>query len=107
MKMGRSTVELIEELDHNAQGYRVAMLIVGFENTTVFIKSDDPNRLAVLNEAVTNDGEPVGWVRFGYDSAGKGGIEFGLLWEHENDSWAMDYLKTLRGTVEAMLKKSN
>jgi hypothetical protein len=40
----RTTKELVAELDANAEGYSDAMLIVGFENTTVYIQSQNPKR---------------------------------------------------------------
>jgi len=95
----RTTVELILELEHNAEGYEKAALIVGFENTTVFIEVDNPRRLELLNEAIKQGGEPVGWYRFR-----AGDLQLGPLQEYENEDWAHKYLETLFKVVRAGLK---
>src|SRR5258708_4146868 len=73
----KTAEEYITELDHNSQGHD-ALLYVGFKNTTVAVKSDDPNRLRVLQEAMANDGLPFAFARL---KPGK--VEMGLLPEYE------------------------
>lgn len=97
----RTTADLIAELDTNASSYDKAALIVGFESSTIYIEADNPKRLALLNEAVENGGEPVGWYGIDHD-AGK--IEMGLLDEHAEDLWAQKYLAALSQILEAGLQ---
>ena len=98
----RTTKDLIAELDANAEGYKLALLIVGFEHTTVFIRSTHLYRLKALNDAVQNGEEPIGWAR-ALDGSDSTRIEFGLLTEYQNEPWAKDYLAVLRGSVEAAI----
>jgi hypothetical protein len=75
-----------------------AALIVGFENTTVYIHADNPERLALLNEAVTHGGEPVGWF-----CLRDGRLEMGLLQEYANELWARQYLHGLTEVIKARI----
>jgi hypothetical protein len=99
----RTTQDLIAELDHNAEGYGVAMLAVAFTNTTVFIKSNDPKRQKLLDEAVMNGGEPFGWFRIG-QADGRTTMECGLLPEHKDEPAFQELLETLKGNVLALVK---
>ena len=58
----RSTLDLIEELEMEADKATIAALAVGFESTTIFVISDQPDRQELLNEAVSNGGVPIGLV---------------------------------------------
>jgi hypothetical protein len=93
-------MDLIAELERNAKGYTQAALIVGFDGSTIYVKADNPRRLELLNEAIENGGEPVGWYRLDHPS---GKIEWGILAEHQNERWAHQYLEALAKTVEAGL----
>lgn len=94
----RTTEELIAELEENAEGYTMAILYIGFDHTTVSVRSDDPNRLQLLNDAVALGGEPVGWYR-----CNMGRLEMGPLLEYEHEDWVNDYLKALRDHVKAAI----
>ena len=56
----RSTLDLIEELEMEADRATIAALAVGFESTTIFVISDQPDRQELLDEAVSNGGVPIG-----------------------------------------------
>ena len=58
----RTTVDLIEELDHEAGNFTRAALAVGFEHTTIYVFATDDERLDKLNRAVEAGGEPIGLV---------------------------------------------
>ena len=57
-----STKDLIAELDEKSFFHGVVMLVVGFENTTGWVKSNDPQRLKLLNDAVRAGGNPIGLI---------------------------------------------
>jgi hypothetical protein len=86
----RTTRELITELDHNAQGYDQAALIVEFGTQTTCVEVTDPNRHRLLDEAVTHGGRVVAWYRWRGQE-----IELGLLHEYQNEWWADTYINGL------------
>lgn len=96
--MPRNQHDLIEELDREAAAHTAAMLAVGFENTTLFVVSYDPDRLHRLADAIEHGGEPIGLVA--YDLIDRDGgqeltVKARLLSEYVGAGWAEDYLKTL------------
>jgi hypothetical protein len=48
--MNRSTVDLIKELEHEAGNFTEVALAIGFESTTIFVFSGDPNRQRSLDD---------------------------------------------------------
>lgn len=58
----RSTKDLIRELDEESFFHDIVVLVVGFENTTIFVESTDPRRLEMLNDAVRVGGNPIGLI---------------------------------------------
>lgn len=58
----RTTTELIEELRTEAPKFTFVQLVVGYEQSSIFIQPDDPDGLNKLNDAVKRGGEPVGFV---------------------------------------------
>jgi hypothetical protein len=95
----KSAEEYIAELDHNAED-NPAILYVGFKDTTVAIRSDDPNRLRTLQEAMANDGLPFAFARLR-----PGAVEMGLLPEHERDEHLFGVLKQLQAEAEKGLRE--
>jgi hypothetical protein len=103
--MKRTTVDLIEELDTEADNFTMAALVVGFENTTMYVFSTEADRLDRLDELVRNGGEPIGM--FGID------MHHGLLSVHHrtldecaSESWAERYLEGLLDGFKDGLKKA-
>jgi len=58
----RSTVDLIQELDAEAQKFWFCSIVVGFETSTIFVAGNQEDRLQMLNEAVEQGGEPIGLI---------------------------------------------
>jgi hypothetical protein len=98
----RTTQDLIAELEHNGEGYTFAMLAVAFTNNTIFIRHDDPKRQQLLDEAVTNGGEPFGWFRI-WQEDGHTKMECGLLTEHKDEEPFQKLLERLKDTVSAQV----
>jgi hypothetical protein len=102
----RSTVELIQELDAEAPKFTHVLLVVGFEQTTIFVRADDPNRLKALNEAVLAGGEPVGFIGL---NVGNGHALFSrrTLKEFVTEEWADRYLRALIVKAAEALHQTN
>jgi hypothetical protein len=58
----RDTQELIAELDEESLKHWFVAIVIGFENTTTFVESKDPDRLQVLNDAMSVGGQPIGLI---------------------------------------------
>jgi hypothetical protein len=89
----RTAADLIEELDAESQGGLVlCVLIVSFENTTLFVASSAG--LQSLNELIGRGGEPVGFFRVRRE-AGNWIVEVRPLVEYAEDQEASRYLLTV------------
>ena len=64
----RSTVDLINELQQEAQGSLLTALVVGSERATTYVWAADEMALEILNHAVRNGGNPVGYVTINRDA---------------------------------------
>jgi hypothetical protein len=62
----RSPEELITELDEEAPKHYVVMLAVGFEDTTVWIRPDNADRLRLLKDSINVGGVPIGLIAADY-----------------------------------------
>jgi hypothetical protein len=60
--------------------------------------ASDPNRLQLLDDAVSNGGEPMGWY-----GVKNGTVDMGLLEEHAGEEWARNYLNALGDRLRALL----
>jgi len=58
----RTTPDLIAELEQEAKEHWFVTMVIGFENSTIFVQAKDANRLATLNSAMQADGIPVGLI---------------------------------------------
>jgi hypothetical protein len=58
----RSTKDLIAELEDEAKNHWVVMLVVGFETSTIFVRSGDEDRHTLLNSSVRAGGIPIGLI---------------------------------------------
>jgi hypothetical protein len=58
----RNAVELIAELEEHSTQHSCIAMAVGFEDSTVFITPDDPNRLQLLHDAINAGGRPIGLI---------------------------------------------
>jgi len=58
----RSTADLIRELEEESRKHLFAAIAVSFEDTTIWVLPHDPDRLKVLNEAVSVGGIPIGLI---------------------------------------------
>jgi hypothetical protein len=98
----RSTAELIAELEQEAQQHWYVTMVVGFENSTIFVQTKDENRLAMLNTAILAGGIPVGLI-----AVDKTKNELVLLTrvypEHQDWEGADGYLTSLTARVRESL----
>ena len=103
---GRTTVDLIRELQGRADGLTTCALAIGFETTTEFVfASDAPaTALATLNAAITRGGQPMGFVGFRQDTPGRGGLLVQPLAEYAEEEWVEKYLLTLVGQVKGAIQ---
>jgi hypothetical protein len=58
----RGARELIAELEEESSKHWYVAIVIGFEDTTVFIQAKDPDRLQVLNDAIKLGGDPIGLI---------------------------------------------
>jgi hypothetical protein len=61
-KLMRNTPELIAELENEAREHWNAAIVVGLEDSTVYVLPQDENPLAMLNAAIQAGGIPVGLI---------------------------------------------
>jgi hypothetical protein len=90
----RSTVELIHELREEAVGSMLTALVVGAQDATTYVWANDDNALDILNEAVREGGEPVGFISIGR-SGGNLNVGCWPLKEYVGNSEIEDSLKEL------------
>jgi len=67
----RTTTELIHDMMLQSTGNQCAALIVGFEDSSMIITSDDPNAQQLLEEATVHGGNPIAmaiWTFEGTDA---------------------------------------
>jgi hypothetical protein len=91
----RTTIELIDDLQREAEGALGCFLVVGFENTTLFVASNEPDALGKLNGMVEMGGHPVGMLRMLRGRPHELRIEVRSLDECKNDSEVESYLERL------------
>jgi homoaconitase/3-isopropylmalate dehydratase large subunit len=100
----RSTPDLIAELEDEARNHWYVAMVVGFENSTIFVQAKDENRLAMLNSAIQVGAIPVGLI-----AADKTGNELTLqarCFSEHQDSEEFDaegYLLALTNQVRETL----
>ena len=58
----RSLDDLIAELEEESSKHWYVAIVVGFENSTVFVSMHDADRMRLLNDAVNAGGQPVGLI---------------------------------------------
>jgi hypothetical protein len=59
----RTPADLIEELNAEATKFQIVLLVVVFQKAaTIFIRSDNNDRLSALTAAVAREGEAVGFI---------------------------------------------
>jgi hypothetical protein len=91
----RTTIELIDELQREAEGALACFLVVGFENTTLFVASNESDALGKLNGIVETGGHPVGLIRMVKGRPQELRIEVRSLDESKNDPDVESYLERL------------
>jgi hypothetical protein len=74
MSEPRTTIDLIGELDIEAQKFLGCALMVNFKSTTELVFSGAENRLALLDDAVKRGGEPVAMLACGRLAEGEIGV---------------------------------
>jgi len=107
MDQRRSTMELVQEMKAEALTgkFIVVTIAVGFDDTSLFVSSRDPNALESLNEMVEQGGAPVGLI--GITKAGRNGtVETRVFQEFQDQGWAKEYLETLARNFVAELTTS-
>jgi hypothetical protein len=58
----RNTPDLIAELDDEATEHWHVLMVIGFEDSTIYVRPTDEGRLAQLNSAIEMGGTPVGLI---------------------------------------------
>jgi hypothetical protein len=104
-RMNRSTIDLIKELEQEAGNFTEVALAVGFESTTIFVFSSDPDRQQKLDDAVIQGGEPIGF--FGYDFHNKLLSVQTRAVADADEEWVGGYLNALTETFRKLLKQSH
>jgi len=99
----RSTADLIQELDGEAQKFDKICIVVGFENTTTFVFDRDEGRQSALDAAVEVGGEPVGLIGLKFNN-GSATFHARPLQEYDGDPAMQEYLKALVSEVAQRLK---
>jgi hypothetical protein len=95
----RSAPELIAELEEAGSQFWLVQIVVGFENSTVFITASDANRLSLLQEAIDAGGQPIGMMAID-KSQGSLKILHTIYPENEEDAeWIEKYLENLDVSV--------
>jgi enhancing lycopene biosynthesis protein 2 len=106
----RSTKDLIDELHRDADSghYSFVALVLGFQNTTEFVISDEgsnADQLTKLNSAIGAGGKPIGMLGVKPAATGNmGAVGVRLLPEHGDDPERRKYLQTLAATFVAILE---
>jgi len=92
----RSTKELMAELDAEAANVTNVALAVGFESTTIFVFSHEPDRLQALNDAIRAGGEPIGFLAYEQPpEQHEVHVKTRVLAEYAEEPWATGYLRKL------------
>jgi|SRR5688572_7311276 len=91
----RTTIQLINELQREAEGAIGCFLVVGFENTTLFIEADETAAIEKLDGMVGMGGHPVGLIRMWNCGLHEMGIEVRTLEECKDDPEIESYLEKL------------
>jgi hypothetical protein len=91
----RTTKDLIRELQDEADGAAFTALIVGLENTTLFVYANDEDPLSTLNRMIERGGEPVGLMRFMKTAKGEGEFKLRPLAENADDPDIERFLRKL------------
>ena len=91
----RTTIELVEALQHDAEGALGCFLVVGFDNTTLFVAANEPDAVEKLNSMVEMGGHPVGVIRMVKARPHELRIEVRPLDECKNVPEIEGYLETL------------
>ena len=87
-------MELIAELQSEAEGAVTAALIVAFDSTTLFLEASDHEPLAMLRQMIEAGGEPVGIMRVTGGDSGES-VSFRPLDEYSADNDVRLFLREL------------
>ena len=88
----RTTADLVAELREVATDTARAALVIGFDDRTEFVWSNDPDALLLLNAHVMNGGDPLGLVTGSDDGDGATSVRAHPLIEYQDDEWVEKYL---------------
>jgi hypothetical protein len=91
----RTTIELIDELQREAEGALACFLVVGFESSTLFVASNELDALGKLNGMVEMGGHPVGLIRMVKGRPQELKVEVRSLDESKDDPEVESYLERL------------
>jgi hypothetical protein len=91
----RTTLEIIDELQRDADGAFGCFLVVGFENTTLFVAANEPDALSKLNGMVETGGDPIGLIRVVKAGPHELRIEVRAFDEYKDDFEIEGYLERL------------
>jgi hypothetical protein len=99
----RSTLDLINELENEAENFIIVAIAVGFERETKFVfhkPGEQQQIMEQLNEAIQKGGEPIGLVGIRQDQATKSRTFYTRpLAEFQGEAWVEKYLDSLMGAI--------
>ncbi len=97
----RSTHDLVDELDAEAEHAVLAAIVVGFATKASLVFAADLNRLAALNRLIRKAGRPIGIVAL---HGNGGGLQFSCrpFQEYDNAVWARRYLMDFGDVIRAL-----
>lgn len=102
----RTTADLIQELDDEAKKFTYASLVVGFEKTTAFVNSADPERHNKLDAAMKSGGDPIGIIAITPTATG-GTLYCRALAEHAGETAVTDFLHWMMDHVAQFIGGQN
>jgi hypothetical protein len=91
----RTTADLIEELESEAQNFTMIALAVGFEKETKFVFGTDAGKLEKLNRLIERGGKPIGYLGQLVLEPGRTMIKTRPLEEYAAVEWVRRYLEAL------------
>jgi hypothetical protein len=102
----RTTADLIQELEEVAseQGCTLAMLIVAWSDRNISVRSDDPDSLSTLDDAIEDGGEPVGLITLKSDGPGTLRAYACVLEEYKGEKDLEDFMAQLLTVKASELK---
>jgi hypothetical protein len=101
----RKTVDLVNEMRHEAKEAWMVAIAVGFETETQFVFSSGRYPLETLNNLVKRGGSPIGLLRFDKEGTAIQG-SYRPFAEYEHEAWVQEYLAGLLSNTGEIVELS-